>query len=94
MNIMSTIRIDEEHVQLLEKLLAGMRLLGKKMNKKELVGKLIENAYKEESIRFKENLIPLDQDPAWIGLDVTFDLGITDLSTKVDEYLYKLDGDE
>ena len=35
----------------------------------------------------------LEEDPAWIGLEITFDLGIADLSENVDEYLYKMDGD-
>lgn len=38
-----------------------------------------------------KNLPPLKDDPAWTGLKETFKLGVSDLSEKVDYYLYKID---
>jgi hypothetical protein len=40
-----------------------------------------------------KNLPPLKDDPAWIGLKETFKLGVSDLSEKVDYYLYEIDGE-
>ena len=85
---MSTIRIDKKHLLLLDKLIATLTLRGKKITKKDLIGKLIENALRTEGIAEDENVVPLEKDPAWIGLKKTFKTGIDDLSEKVDEYLY------
>ena len=41
----------------------------------------------------EQNLIPLEKDPAWIGLDKTYKTGISDLSERVDEYLYEFSED-
>ena len=85
---MSTIRIDKKHLTLLDKLIATLTLRGKKMTKKDLIGKLIENALISEGILDDKEILPLEKDPAWIGLNKTFSTGISDLSEKVDEYLY------
>ncbi|OLS12869.1 MAG: hypothetical protein RBG13Loki_3504 [Promethearchaeota archaeon CR_4] len=90
---MSTIRIDEKHARLLDRLVAHITLQGKKMNKKALVGKLIEDAVIGEGIPVQDELRPLEEDPAWTGLQDTFKLGIRDLSEKVDKLLYQLDGE-
>ena len=37
---------------------------------------------------------PITDDHAWKGLDDVFELGIEDLSEKVDEVLYQLNGEE
>ncbi|NMC06047.1 MAG: hypothetical protein GYA24_12600 [Candidatus Lokiarchaeota archaeon] len=64
------------------------------MTKKELLGNLIENALKNEGMTLVDATVPPEEDPAWKGLMETFHLGIKDLSTKVDEYLYGTRGDD
>ena len=91
---MSTIRIDKEHAQLLDELIAHLTIRGQKISKKRLIGKLIENAIISEGIKKPNELIPLEDDPAWQGLKETFKIGISDLSEKVDEYLYKTNGEK
>jgi hypothetical protein len=91
---MSTIRIDGKHSELLDKLLAHLLLRGKKTTKKELVGIIIENALKNEGISMNDATIPPEDDPAWKGMEETFQTGIKDLSTKVDEYLYGTNSDD
>ena len=85
---MSTIRIDKEHAKLLDELIAHLTLRGQKISKKKLIGKLIENALILEGIKDSDKNISLENDPAWKGLEDTFNLGISDLSERVDEYLY------
>ena len=87
---MSTIRIDEDHQKMLEKLIATFILRGKKTNKKQLIGELIEKALKSEGIMVNDSeLSPLEEDPAWINLDDCISSGISDLSENIDEYLYR-----
>ncbi len=92
---MSTIRIDDEHQEMLDHLLAKLTLRGKKMKKKDFIGHLIETAAQSDVFLtdFME-LPPLSEDPAWIGLKKTFKLGYANLSETVDQELYKLDGEE
>jgi len=90
----STIRIDKEHVKLLDELIAYLTLKGQKISKKELVGKLIENALILEGIKDSDKNLSLENDPAWKGLKDTFNLGISNLSERVDEFLYEKDGEE
>ena len=91
---MSTIRIDEKHQKLLDKLIANMILRGRKMNKKKIIGELIENALISEGIPIEDKLIPIEEDPAWTGLNETFHLGFPELSENVDALLYQIDGEE
>jgi hypothetical protein len=91
---MSTIRIDEKHAHLLDRLVAHITMRGKKVNKKALIGKLIDDAAIGEGISLQDEPGPLEEDPAWTGLQDTFKLGISDLSEKVDKYLYHLNGEE
>lgn len=90
---MSTVRIDKKDLEKLDKLIATLTLRGSKITKKDLIGKLIEEALISEGIGDKQNLIPLEKDPAWIGLDKTYKTGISDLSERVDEYLYEFSED-
>ena len=84
------IRIDEKHQKLLEKLIAHLRLKGKKISKKNLVCDLIENALHQEGISLDDNILPpLSEDRAWIDLEDCFSSGIDDLSENVDIYLYQ-----
>ena len=86
---MSIIRIDKEHIKLLDKLIVHLRLRGQKISKRELIGKLIENALIAEGIKDSEENLSLENDPAWKGLEDTFKLGISNLSESVDELLYE-----
>ncbi len=91
---MSTIRIDKNHIELLDKLISHLTLRGKKINKKDLIAKLIEDAMIAEGIGKNEDLSSITDDHAWKGLEEVFELGIEDLSEKVDDVLYKLNGEE
>lgn len=91
---MSTIRIDKEHAKLLDELIAHLTLKGQKISKKELIGKIIENALIMEGIKDSDKNISLEDDPAWKGLEDTFNLGISDLSERVDELLYGKNGEK
>ena len=83
---MRTIRIDKEHAKLLDELIAHLTLKGQKISKKELIGKIIENALILEGIKDSDKNISLEDDPAWKGLEDTFSLGISDLSERVDDF--------
>jgi len=91
---MSIIRIDKEHIKLLDKLIVHLRLRGQKISKRELIGKLIENALIAEGIKNAGKDLLLENDPAWKGLKDTFKLGISNLSESVDELLYERDKEE
>ena len=91
---LSTIRIDEKHQKLLDKLISHLILRGNKISKKELVAKLIEDAMMAEGLEENEGSNPISEDHAWKGLDDVYELGIEDLSEKVDDLLYKLNEEE
>ena len=55
------------------------------MNKKKDIGAL--------KIPNNDKFIHLKEDPAWIGLSETFQLGHPELSENVDALLYRLDGE-
>lgn len=90
---MSTIRIDKNHLELLDKLISHLTLRGNKINKKDLVAKLIEDALIAEGIAKNEVESSITDDHAWKRLEEVFELDIEDLSEKVDEALYKLNGE-
>ena len=92
--IMSTIRIDKKHLKLLDRLVSHLILRGNKVSKKDLVAKLIEEAMVAEGLEENEITSSLTDDHAWKGLNDVFELGIEDLSEKVDEILYQLNGEE
>jgi len=91
---MSTIRVDKKHLELLDKLISHLTLRGNKISKKSLVAKLIEDAMVAEGLEENETSYSITDDHAWKGLDDVFELGIEDLSEKVDEILYQLNGEE
>lgn len=91
---MSTIRIDKKHLKLLDKLISHLTLRGKKISKKDLIAKLIEDAMTAEGLEEEEPTYSITDDKAWKGLDDVFKLGIEDLSERVDEFLYQLNGEE
>ena len=88
MFIISTIRIDKENVKYLDELISHLILRGKKITKKELIGKLIKEALIAEGLKNSNELNSLESDLAWKGLNDVFKLGISDLSEKVDDVLY------
>ncbi len=88
MFIISTIRIDKENVKNLDELISHLILRGKKITKKELIGKLIKEALIAEGLKNSNELKSIESDLAWKGLKDVFSLGITDLSEKVDDILY------
>ena len=91
---MSTIRIDKRHLKLLDKLISHLILRGKKITKKDLVAKLIEDALTAEGLEENEISDVIIDDQAWKGLEDVFELGFEDLSEKVDEILYQLNGED
>ncbi|MHA1670629.1 MAG: hypothetical protein ACTSV5_08620 [Promethearchaeota archaeon] len=91
---MSTIRIDKKHLTILDKLISHLTLRGNKISKKDLVAKLIEEAMIAEGIEENESSFSILDDYAWKGLDDVFEIGIKDLSEKVDEFLYQLNEEE
>jgi len=90
----STIRIDKKHLKLLDRLVSHLTLRGKKISKKDLVAKMIEDALIAEGLEENEVLESIIDDHAWKGLDDIFELGIKDLSERVDEILYQSNGEE
>jgi len=90
----STVRIDKKHLKLLDKLISHLILRGNKVSKKGLVAKLIEDAMIAEGIEENDVPVTINDDHAWKGLEDIFELGIEDLSEKVDEVLYRLNGAE
>ncbi len=88
MFIISTIRIDKENAKYLDELISHLILRGKKITKKELIGKLIKEALIAEGLNNSNELNSLKSDLAWKGLKDVFKLGISDLSEKVDDLLY------
>lgn len=91
---MSTIRIDKKHLKLLDKLISHLTLRGNKISKKDLIAKLIEDAMTAEGLEEEESSYSTTDDNAWKGLDDVFELGIEDLSERVDEFLYQLNEEE
>lgn len=61
---MSIIRIDKEHIKLLDELIVHLRIRGQKISKRELIGKLIENALIAEGIKNAGKDLLLENDPA------------------------------
>jgi len=90
----STVRIDKKHLKLLDKLISHLILRGNKVSKKNLVAKLIEDAMIAEGLEENDAPGTITDDHAWKGLEDIFELGIEDLSEKVDEVLYQLNGAE
>ncbi len=74
--------------------MSPFRIDKKQANYLDKLGKLIEDALVTEGLKTSNNEIPVEEDIAWKGLNDVFDLGITDLSEKVDELLYMLNHDD
>jgi hypothetical protein len=86
-----TIKIDESKKQKLDRFLAKLYLAeGKKVTIQEAVGAMIDHALEdeEEFMGHFQELPPLEEDPLWKMMQNPKRLGIKDLSTNIDEYLY------
>jgi len=86
-----SIKIDDSKKQKLDRFLAQYLLSeGKKMTLQEAVGLMIDHALenKDEFIQNLKNLPPVEEDPLWKMMENAKPLGIKDLSTGIDEYLY------
>ena len=94
MIFISTVRIDKKHLKLLDKLVSHLTLRGNKVSKKGLVAKLIEDAMIAEGLEENETSDSITDEPAWQGLEDVFELRIEDLSERVDEIVYQLNGEE
>ncbi len=86
-----SIKIDDLKKQKLDRFLAQLLLTeGKKVTLQEAVGLMIDHALEnqDEFIQNLKDLPPLEDDPIWKMMENAKHLGIKDLSTNIDEYLY------
>ena len=86
-----TIKIDDSKKQKLDRFLARFLLKeGKKLTLQDAVGAMIDRALEDEDdfMQHLKELPPLEEDPLWKMMENPKHLGIKDLSTKVDDYLY------
>ena len=86
-----SIKIDDSKKQKLDRFLAQLLLReGKKVTLQEAVGLMIDHALENEDefIQNLKNLPPVEEDPLWKMMENAKHLGIKDLSTGIDEYLY------
>lgn len=81
-------------MKLLDKLISHLTIRGNKVSKKDLVAKLIEDAIIDEGLEEDDPPVSNTEEYAWKELDNVFELGIKDLSEKVDEILYQLNEEE
>jgi hypothetical protein len=86
-----TIKIDDCKKRKLDRFIANLLIReGKKVTIQEAVGAMIDHALEDENQflqHFKE-LPPLEEDPLWKMIVNPRHLGIKDLSTNNDDYLY------
>ncbi len=86
----TTVKMDEEHKQKLERYIAS-RLLkrGEKIPLQKALGMMVDHALECEKFAEKtEELPPLEEDPAWKMLQKPKNWGVRDASEKIDEYVY------
>ena len=86
-----SIKIDDSKKQKLDRFIAQLLLReGKKMTLQEAVGLMIDHALENEDefVQNLKNLPPVEEDPLWKMMENAKHLGIKDLSTGIDEYLY------
>ena len=84
-----TIKIDSSQKQKLDRFLAKLLLReGKKVTIQEAVGVMIDHALEVEDEFMQYFELPPKEDPIYKLLQNPRHLGIKDLSTKADEYLY------
>ena len=88
--VATTVKIDEEKKEKLEKFLATVLLKrGEKISMQRALGAMVDHALRcEEFAGELEKLPPLEGDPAWILLHKPKNWGVKDLSGNVDKYVY------
>ena len=86
----TTVKIDEEHKQKLERFLASHLLKrGEKISMQRALGMAVDHAMECEKFAEKlEKLPPLEKDPAWIAIHNPKNWGIRDLSENIDKWVY------
>jgi hypothetical protein len=86
-----SVKIEAEKKEKLERFLASILLReGIKVTLQEALGLMIEYALEneEEIIKRLRELPPLEEDPAWKGLENPLHWGVKDSSVRIDEFLY------
>lgn len=88
--VATTVKIDEERKQKLERYLASLLLRrGKKIPMQRALGMMVDHALGcKEFAQKLEELPPLEEDPAWKLLKKPKNWGVRDASEKIDEYVY------
>jgi len=86
----TTVKMDEEHKQKLERYLASLLLKrGQKISMQHALGAMVDHALECEKFAEKlEQLPPLEKDPAWIAIHNPKNWGIKDLSENIDKWVY------
>ena len=87
----TTIKIEDAKKEKLDKFLASLLLReGVKITLQEAVGLMVDYALENEEdiIKRIKELPPLEDDPAWKGLENPMRWGVKDSSKRIDEFLY------
>jgi hypothetical protein len=86
-----TVKIEADKKEKLERFLASLLLKeGVKITLQEALGLMVDFALENEEdiIKRLRELPPLEEDPAWKGLENPMHWGIKDSSKRIDEFLY------
>lgn len=86
-----TVKIEDTKKEKLDRFLASLLLKeGIKITLQEALGLIVDYALEneEELIKRLKELPPLEEDPAWKGLDNPKHWGVKDSSRRIDEFLY------
>ena len=87
----ATIKIEHAKKEKLDKFLASLLLRqGVKITLQEVVGLIVDYALENEEdiIKRLKELPPIEEDPAWKGLENPMHWGIKNSSKRIDEFLY------
>jgi hypothetical protein len=87
----ATVKIEADKKEKLERFLASLLLKeGIKITLQEALGLMVDFALENEEdiIKRLRELPPLEEDPAWKGLENPMHWGIKDSSRRIDEFLY------
>jgi len=87
----ATIKIENAKKEKLDKFLASLLLKeGVKISLQEAVGLMVDYALENEEniVKRLREMPPLEEDPAWKGLEKPKRWGVKDSSKRIDEFLY------
>jgi len=87
----TTVKIEDAKKEKLDMFLASLLLKeGVKITLQEALGLMVDYALENEEdiIKRLKELPPLEEDPAWKGLETPMRWGIKDSSKRIDEFLY------